>query len=184
MQQQGAGWNRGIGDVNLALRRTLYASLETGGILSAGGEIGLPTGKESTGLGSGVVMFEPFVMAGQTIGSNGFVQTHAGVEVPSDRTKVKTEGYVRTALGWTFAQQKGFGRAWTPAVEVLWARPNGEPSEWDVVPQMQVSLSKLQHVVMAGGVRLPVNSHGERHPQVVTYLVWDWFDGGFFQYWK
>ena len=185
MQQQGnASWSRGIGDITVAFKHTVYASLDTGGILSVGGEVGLPTGKESTGLGSGVTVFEPFVMAGQILGSSGFVQMHAGLEVPSDRSKAKTEGYVRTAIGATLAQQRGFGRAWTPMFEILWARPNGESSEWDVVPQMQVTLSKLQHVMVSGGVRLPVNSHGERHPQVVTYLLWDWFDGGFFRYWR
>jgi mono/diheme cytochrome c family protein len=184
MQSDGESWTHGIGDVTVALRRTFYASLEKGTIFAAGGELGLPTGSESKGLGSGVTIFEPFVMGGQTLGSAGFVQVHAGVEVPSDSSKVKTEGYVRTALGTTFAQQKGFGRSWTPMVEVLWARPSGEASEWDVVPQLQVSLSKLQHVLVSGGVRLPVNSHGERHPQVLTYLLWDWFDGGFFKYWK
>jgi mono/diheme cytochrome c family protein len=183
-QRERGRWNRGIGDVTVAFKHALYAGLGTGGILSVGGELGLPTGKESSGLGSGVTIVEPFIMGGQMLGSSGFVQVHAGLEVPSDRSKVKTEGYVRTALGASFAQHHGFGRAWTPIVEVLWARPSGEASEWDVVPQMQVTLSKLQHVMVSGGVRLPVNGHGERHPEVVTYLLWDWFDGGFFEYWK
>jgi hypothetical protein len=39
----------------------------------------------------------------------------------------------------------------TPQVEVLWARPQGGQSEWDVVPQVQVTLSKLQHVMIAAG---------------------------------
>ena len=64
------------------------------------------------------------------------------------------------------------------------ARPFGEHAEWDVVPQLQVSLSKIQHVIIAGGVRIPVNARDERGTAVVTYLLWDWFDGPFTSFWK
>ena len=103
---------------------------------------------------------------------------------PSDSTKGSREGYLRTALGTTFAQHGGFGRAWSPQVEVLWARPQDRASEWDVVPQVQVTLSKLQHVMVAGGIRIPVSQRSERPRQGLVYLVWDWFDGGFFEFWK
>ena len=70
-------------------------------------------------------------------------------------------------------------------VEVLGrARNRAASAEWDVVPQMQVTLSKLQHVMIAGGVRIPLNERDERHPQVLTYLLWDWFDGSLFDFWK
>ena len=67
---------------------------------------------------------------------------------------------------------------------MLWARPQGGASEWDVVPQVQVTLSKLQHVMVAAGVRIPVTQREERPPQGLVYLLWDWFDGGFFEFWK
>ena len=41
--------------------------------------------------------------------------------------------------------------------EVLVAKPEGGATEWDVVPQVQVSLSKLQHVLLSVGVRVPLN---------------------------
>jgi len=49
---------------------------------------------------------------------------------------------------------------------------------------MQVTLSKLQHVAVAAGVRIPLNVRDQRHPQVVTYFLWDWFDGSLFYFWK
>jgi hypothetical protein len=49
---------------------------------------------------------------------------------------------------------------------------------------MQVTLSKLQHIMLAGGVRVPVTEREERHTQVLTYFLWDWFDGGLFQFWR
>ena len=42
----GTEWNRGLGDVAFAFKRTVYASMRTGGIGAAGLEVILPTGKE------------------------------------------------------------------------------------------------------------------------------------------
>ena len=68
--------------------------------------------------------------------------------------------------------------------ELILAHPSGENTEVDVVPQMQISLSKLQHVLLSVGARVPVNEREGRHPQFLTYVVWDWFEGGFFDFWK
>ena len=87
---------------------------------------------------------------------------HGGLEIPSDETKAAKEAYLRTAIGFTHMADRGFGRSWSPQVEVLLARPFGEHTEWDVVPQLQISLSKIQHVMIAGGVRMPVNARDER----------------------
>ena len=185
-QQAAAGgtWSRGLGDVEFAMRRTFYASLDHGDIFAAGGAVTLPTGKESEGLGGGVTIWEPFAMYDRILGANGFLQTHAGIEIPADQEKAPKEPFFRTVLGYTIAQDQGFGRAWSPMTEILWAHPNGEDSEVDVVPQMQVSLSKLQHILLSVGVRVPVTQRAERKPQFLTYFLWDWFDGGLFQFWK
>jgi mono/diheme cytochrome c family protein len=184
--QQGTagGWSRGVGDLALAFKHTVYSSMPTGRIAAAGVEVILPTGKEQLGLGNGHAVFEPFAMWGQILPRNSFLQMHGGVELPSDSTRGTREVYLRTAVGTIFAQDRGFGRAWSPQVEVLWARPQRSDSEWDVVPQMQVTLSKLQHVMVAAGVRIPLTQRKERPPQALVYLLWDWFDGGFFESWK
>ena len=67
---------------------------------------------------------------------------------------------------------------------MLWARSERGPSEWDVVPQLQVTLSKLQHVMLAAGVRVPIAQRDERRPQLLVYVLWDWFDGGLFEMWR
>ena len=163
---------------------TFYANFDRGSIFAAGGAVVLPTGKESEGLGNGFWIYEPFAMWDQFLGRSGFVQVHAGIEIPSDQTVGTNEGFVRTAFGYTLAQDQGFGRAWTPMFEVLAAMPEGAATEWDVVPQVQISLSKLQHVLLNVGVRLPLNERDERKPEVLTYVLWDWFDGGLFDFWK
>lgn len=185
MQQQPgtSNWTSGLGDVEVAVRRTWYHDVERGSIFAAGGALVLPTGNDTTGLGNGFVVVEPFAMFGQMLGSSGFLQLHGGVEVPTD-SAAGTETFLRTAAGYTFAQDQGFGRVWTPMLEVLLAKPEDHPTEWDVVPQVQISLSKLQHVLLNVGVRVPLNERAERKPQVLTYLLWDWFDGGLFGFWK
>ena len=183
IQQDGA-WNGGLGDVALAFRRTFIASRQSGTIAAAGGEVAFPTGDTDRGLGNGYHVFEPFVMVGQTLPHNAFVQLHGGFEIPSDSSRAPNEAYLRTAIGFTHMADRGFGRTWSPQLEVLLARPFDGDAEWDVVPQLQVSLSKIQHVMVAGGVRIPVNGRDERGTAIVTYLLWDWFDGPFTSFWK
>jgi hypothetical protein len=177
-------WQRGLGDVALGFKRAFYASLRRGQIGAAGIEVILPTGSEARSLGNGYTVFEPFAMWGQALPRSSYFQVHAGMEVPADSSRGVREGFVRTAIGTTLAGDRGFGRAWSPQVEVLWARPERGASEWDVVPQMQVTLSKLQHVMIAAGVRLPLTQRHERRTQALVYLLWDWFDGGFFEMWR
>jgi hypothetical protein len=129
-------------------------------------------------------VFEPFAMVGQALPHDAFLQLHGGLEIPSDESKAPKEAYVRAAIGFTYMADRGFGRSWSPQVELLMAHPFGDKAEWDVVPQLQVSLSKIQHVMIAGGVRIPVNARDQRGTAIVTYLLWDWFDGPFTSFWK
>ena len=57
---------------------------------------------------------------------------------------------------------------------------DGEHVLWDVVPQMQVSLSRRQHVRVSGGLQLPRQRARGPREQFLMYLLWDWFDGGLF----
>ena len=180
----GAPWHRGLGDIEVAVRQTVHADHERGTIVAVGGAVTLPTGKETLGLGKGYTVYEPLLLAGQLLGANGFVQLQTGYEIASSQEKGTNEAFLRTAVGYTWAQDAGFGRAWTPMMELLLAKPSGAVTEWDIAPQVQVSLSKLQHVLFNVGVRVPLNQRESRKPQLMTYVLWDWFDGGFFQFWR
>ena len=182
---EGSDWLRGLGDVAFAVKRVLFHSTRLGSIIRFGGEVLLPTGKESDGLGAGVMKFEPFVSAGQALGDSGFVQAQAGAEIPRDSQKAETETFWRAVAGRTFTQGP-FGRSWTPMLEFTAGREmeRGQPVEWDLLPQLQVSLSRRQHILVSGGVRVPLNERDGRHTQVLAYLLWDWFDGGFTDGWR
>ena len=178
------GWTRGLGDVAVAVKHALYHDVDRGSILSLGTEVLLPTGKETAGFGKGVVIFEPFVSIGQLLPSNGFVQAQAGIELPRDRRKSAREAFWRVAAGQTFFHQR-FNREWSPMLEAVAAKEltKGEHTLWDVVPQLQVSLSRRHHVLINGGFQLPVNDRAERGRTFRMYLLWDWFDGGLFSGW-
>jgi mono/diheme cytochrome c family protein len=180
----GAPWAKGLGDVAIGAKRALFSSMRTGTIAAAGAEVIFPTGNEYKDLGEGTYRFEPFAMIGQVLPHDSYLQMHGGVELPADENLAAREAFLRTAVGTTIAQDRGFGRAWSPQVEVLWAKPFNASSEWDIVPQVQVSLSKLQHVLVAAGVRVPITQTEERKPQVLFYFLWDWFDGSLFDFWK
>ena len=176
VQQDDAGsWSQGLGDINAANNYALFDSNRRGSMVSAGGEVTLPTGKETEGLGGGVTIFEAFGLYGQALPHEAFVQVHAGFEWPTDRDVEPNSMYWRTAIGKTFAQNR-FGRMWTPMVEVLSAQefaPSAK-TEWDIVPQMQMTLSVFQHIRLDVGVRLPVNERQTRSKSVLAYLLWDW----------
>jgi mono/diheme cytochrome c family protein len=178
------GWQGGIGDIAAGVKRALFHRLDRGTIFSAGGEIVLPTGDRERDLGKGAFIVEPFLAFGQLLPADGFVQAHAGLELSTNRGRAPHEAFWRAALGRTFAQDGGAGRAWSPMVELLGARElvAGAPPEWDLLPQVQVTLSRRQHVMASVGVRVPLNGEG-RETRVLAYLLWDWFDGGLFVGW-
>lgn len=179
------GWQRGLGDISVGLKRVLGHSIDRGYILSAGAEMILPTGKEDRGLGSGTTIFEPFVVFGQILPHDSFVQVHAALELPADSDKAGREALWRVAAGRTFAQDGGTGRAWSPIVELLAARElrSGKKTHWDIVPQMQVTLNTRQHIMLNAGVQIPINEREGRGTRFIMYLLWDWWDGGFFDGW-
>jgi hypothetical protein len=173
----------GVGDIALEYKRTLAHSLARGNIVSATAEMVLPTGSEAKGLGGGTGVFEPFVTFGQMLPGNSFVQAQAGFGIPLESGH-DNELFWRVAVGRTFEQSR-FGRLWSPMLEVLAARPlvSGAAIEWDLVPGAQVTLNTRQHVRLAGGVRLPVTETDQRRKSVIVYLLWDWYEGGFFRGW-
>ncbi len=185
-QQGEAGhWSRGLGDINAAFKYAFYDNNRNGTIAAAGGEVTFPTGKETEGLGGGVPILETFAMFDQALPRDSFVQLHVGFERPTDHDIAPNAFYSRTAVGKTF-KQDGWGRIWTPMVEFLAAKDleEGAVTEWDVAPQMQVSLSTFQHVLLSVGYQMPVNERETRGNTFRVYFLWDWFDGPLFSMWR
>jgi len=175
--------NRGLGDIAFAFKHTVFNSPRLGSLFAAGGEVTFPTGKEQEFLGNRLTMVEPFGTFSQMLPHESFVHAHAGFEIPLNISTANNELFWRVAAGKTFAQGR-WGRAWSPMVEVLGDREMafGEPALWDVLPQLQVTLSRRQHVRMNAGVRVPVNLRPRSSTAVVSFL-WDWYEGSLFSGW-
>ena len=93
--------------------------------------------------------------------------------------------YLRTAIGKTFATEKGLGRRWSPMVEIIGDRDlvHDAIMNWDLVPELQIPMNKRLHILGNVGVRLPVNNTSGRPRQILFYVLWDWQDGGLLQGW-
>jgi hypothetical protein len=178
------GWQSGAGDLTVGVKHTLLHSSERGSILAVGGELVLPTGDETKGFGNASTVVEALVLYGKLLPRDSFVQFEGIIEAPTD-SSFDDELVVRAVIGKTWIVDAPFGRSFTPMLEVLAARDltGGAATHWDLVPQLQVSLNRRQHVLGALGVRQPITDRGNRSTEVVFYLLWDWFDGGVLQGW-
>jgi len=174
----------GIGDVAVGLKHVLFTGRST--IVSGFGEIVFPSGNSDRGLGSGVTTFGFFGAIGQILPGESFVQGQIGTDQPTSTQKSPRTFFWRAAGGRTWRQENGLGRQWSPMLEVVSEREFDQDAraKVDLVPQFQVSLNRRQHVRVNVGLQLPMSNTEGRSKQLVFYLMWDWFDGGFREGWK
>jgi len=177
-------WTSSVGDIGLALKRVMFHSLESGSIVSLGTELFLPTGDEEEGFGKDTTVIEPYISYGQLLPADFSLQFQAGAALPFDTDRANEEAFWRGVLGKTFVMGR-YGHAITPMVEVLGAKElvSEADTNWDIVPQIQIPLNRRQHVRLGLGAQLPLNDTDQREASYQLYLLWDWFDGGFFQGW-
>lgn len=178
------GTHYGIGDLAFALKHVMFSNRSS--IFSLQGEVTTPTGNADKGLGGGVTIFEGFGAFGQRLGRSGFVQGQAGAEFPSDTTVAPKVVYGRLALGKSFRQDEERGRMWSPMFELVADHDleSGAPTTVDLVPEMQVTINRRQHVRLGAGLQIPVNHREDRSSVFQFYLLWDWFDGGLLKGWR
>jgi mono/diheme cytochrome c family protein len=178
-------WYGGVGDATLGIKREMWSSLKTGSILSLFGGVIVPSGNRQRGFGSGTTTFETFASFGQLFPTNTFIQFQAGADLPRHTDIAPQTAFWRTAIGQTFAGDHGLGRQWSPMVEFVADRDlvDRAKNNWDVVPQMQVTISRRQHIRASLGFRKPFTNVAGRQSQVVFYILWDWGDGKLTEGW-
>lgn len=178
-------WHGGVGDTTLGVKRVMFSSLRSGSILSLQGSVIVPTGNRAHGLGSGTTTFETFAAFDQLFPTNTFVQFQTGAGLPRHTDISPQSVFWRTAVGQSFAANHGLGRLWSPMVEFLANRDltTGAKTNWDLLPQMQVTISHRQHIKADLGVRAPVSNTAGRPVQLMFYILWDWQDGKLTEGW-
>ena len=185
-QNQNHAWQSGIGDMTFALKREIFSSLHSGSILSMQAGLLPPTGDSRRGFGSGTTTFEPFVAYDQLFPANTFLQLQVGADLPRHPKVSPQSVFWRAAAGQAIAGDHGLARLWSPMVEFLADRDleDGASTNWDVLPQMQVTISRRQHIRADVGVRAPMTNTSGRTPQIVFYVLWDWADGKLWEGWR
>lgn len=184
-QDQNHTWYGGVGDATLAVKRVMYSNLNAGSILSLQGGFLVPSGNRTRDFGSGTTTNEDFLAFDQLFRTDTFVQLQFGADLPFDTRRESQSLFFNSAVGQSFAADHGLGRLWTPMCEFVATRDlvTGGKTEWDVVPQVQVTISKRQHIRGDIGVRVPFTNTADRQVQVVFYLLWDWADGKLTEGW-
>jgi mono/diheme cytochrome c family protein len=183
--QQPDGWGAALGDVAIGYKQKLFHSLKKGSIFSVGGEVAAPSGNTRLGTGGESTVFEGYAAFGQLLPAAGFLQVQTGVELPAHPDDVPRAYYLRTAIGKSFTSGRGLGRQWSPMLEIVGDRDlvGGATTNWDIVPELQIPMSKRMHILGSVGVRLPINNTADRQKQVLFYVLWDWQDGSLTQGW-
>ncbi|HEY6925274.1 MAG TPA: hypothetical protein VI653_17495, partial [Steroidobacteraceae bacterium] len=191
--QPGAGLGAGPGDITIGDKHVLFSRLNsapdaplyesTGSIFSLQAEVTLPSGSVSKGLGNGETVFGVFGAYDILLPSQTFVLLQAGGDFPLHIHEQPRSIYFHSAFGKTLSAN--LGRQWSPMLEVLGNHDlqAGAVTDWDLVPELQVTLNRRQHVRAALGYRVPINDSAGRPKQVIAYFLWDWFDGGLLEGW-
>lgn len=184
-QSQNHTWYGGVGDASLGVKRTIFSNVQSGSIFSLFGGVLVPSGNRARGFGSGTTTFETFAAFDQIFRGNTFIQTQLGADLPRHTNIAPQSIFFNTAIGHSFAQDRGLGRLWSPMAEFLAARnlTDQARTNWDVLPEMQVTISPRQHIRLNLGVRVPVNNTRGRPIQLMFYLLWDWQDGRLAEGW-
>ena len=184
-QDQSHVWYGGVGDATLAVKRVMYSNLNRGSILSLQGGFLIPSGNRSRGFGSGTTTFETFAAFDQVFRSDTFIQTQFGADLPFHTSIAPQSIFFNSAIGQSFASDHRLGRMWSPMIEFVAARDltTGARTEWDVIPEVQVTISRRQHVRGNLGLRIPATETAGRQKQLVFYLLWDWQDGKLTEGW-
>lgn len=184
-QDQDHAWDSHVGDITFGWKQVLFSSLRKGSILALQGGILPPTGSQKLG-GAGTTVFEPFLAFDQLLRTNSWIQFQMGADLPRHPDISPQSLYWNTAFGQTIAGDHRLGRQWSPMVELLGSRDlvDGAKTDWDVLPEMQVTLSRRQHIRADLGVRAPFTDTAGRSPELYVYVLWDWADGKFWEGWK
>jgi hypothetical protein len=181
----GASWAGGLGDVSVAGKHVFVANPNSGTIVSGLAGVVLPTGDQSLGLGTGTIAYEGFVLGAQLLPKRSFFQFQGGVVIPTDLSRAPRSAFGGGVLGTTLAVGP-ITRIWSPMVAVTGARDlvSGAPINWSAAPEVQVSVSALQHVRASLGLNIPLTQRDTRSTQILAYIFWDIADGPLSMGWK
>ncbi len=163
----------GLGDIEVAGKILLHDDLRTLSVVSAGLEVGLPTGDASSGLGSGTWKLVPFLAAGKDFGPF-FLQSSIKYEHPLKGN----EKELVYALAFTYPLIDG-KKGLIPMLEFHGITSLGEGhTTLFLTPQLYVGLVKRGHIALSIGTQFPVAGEKLFDYRIVAFFLWEYADGG------
>lgn len=184
--ESGEGRRARLGEVEVAVKHAFYHSIESGSIVSLSGDVHFPASSDAGATEPRGASVGGFLHFGQLLGEDSFLQGQTGARAPLYDGGA-WRAYGRLVLGRGFASGP-WGRSWTPMVELVANRALGSDDAHvyaDLAPQVQIALNTRQHVLANVGVLVPVSASARRGrgTRLVSYVLLDWFDGGFWEGW-
>ena len=142
------GTTEGAREVNFDYVRQVASAADTLGYYG----VLLPTGREDAGFGTGQPGFGFFGAFNHLFRRDAFLSLQAGVDLPLHASEAPRAAFLRAAIGKSH-YQSGWGRMWTPMLEFSANRElvPGATTDWDIVPEFQVTLSRRQHIQAGAG---------------------------------
>jgi hypothetical protein len=175
--RKGGATGGGIGDLGLAYKHVLYASLPRRSIVSVATDLILPSGDYSRGLGNGTTTFEPALLSGHRLPAGFVLQTQFRAVLPTDVNRAPRVFQYRVALQYPLSPLK---RGLVPALEFESTQKlEGTFTDYTVLaPTLYVPLSKRGHVALGFGGQMPVSTHRPFDYQLSGFFLWEYLDGG------
>lgn len=176
VDHKGGATVAGFGDLGLAYKHVVYASLPTRSIVSLATDLIMPSGDRSRGLGDGTTTFEPALLSGHSLGGV-VLQTQFRAVLPVDVNRAPRHFLYRFALQYPLGPLKS---ALVPALEFESAQKiEGSFRDYTLLaPTLYVPLSKRGHVAIGLGGQIPVSNHRPFDYQLGAFFIWEYLDGG------
>jgi cytochrome c553 len=166
---------QGIGDIELSAKYVLWHRLESLAIFSGGLEAVLPTGKIAIGIGEGSWNLAPYFAAAKGF-SGFFIQSSVKYETPLKQDEGEAELFFNLAFTLPLTKEK---KGLFPMLELNGIRTfETKETTWLVTPQLYLGLVKRGHVALSVGGQIPVAGARPFDYRVVSFLLWEYADGG------
>ncbi len=162
-----------VGDLEVSGKLLLFDHFASLTLVSAGWEVGVPTGNKARGTGSGTWKVAPYLAAGKGYESF-FLQSSVKYEQPMRGNERKL--FYNVALTYPLTTEK---KGLIPMLElnVVTSLPERRSSLY-LTPQLYIGLVKRGHVALSIGAQLPIAGEGPFDYKVLGFLLWEYADGG------
>jgi mono/diheme cytochrome c family protein len=163
----------GIGDIEVSGKYALYDNVASLSIVSAGLEVGLPTGNAAKEFGGGHWKIAPYLAA-----AKGFERLVLQSSVKYEQPLKGDERELQYNFAFTFPltdEKKGL----MPMLEFNGVKSlNTGSNSLFLTPQLYIGLVKRGHIALSFGTQIPIAGCKPFEYRIMTFLLWEYLDGG------